>query len=36
MNYINEDLEQNIAPTDSRLRPDLRLYEDGKMKEAEA
>ena len=35
MNYINDELRGAIAPTDSRLRPDLRLYEEGKMVEAE-
>ena len=35
MNYINDELRGAIAPTDSRFRPDLRLYEEGKMVEAE-
>lgn len=32
LNYLNKDLFQKIAPTDSRLRPDQRAYEYGDVK----
>lgn len=31
MNNLTEDLEKVIAPTDSRLRPDLREFERGNL-----
>jgi len=31
LNYINDKIKQAIPPTDSRLRPDQRLMEEGKM-----
>lgn len=36
LNQITEIEQGHIPPTDSRLRPDLRLYEDGNVEEAEA
>lgn len=35
MNYVCEDMKDNIAPTDSRFRNDQRYYEEGQMEEAE-
>ena len=29
MNYTNEEMEANISPTETRFRPDQRLYEEG-------
>lgn len=31
---ITDELKEKLPPTDSRLRPDMRLMEDGKMEEA--
>lgn len=36
MNYKNEAMAQKISPTDSRMRPDIRLYEEGQADEADA
>jgi hypothetical protein len=35
LNELQEGLFNDIAPTDSRLRPDQRMYENGKLEEAE-
>lgn len=35
VNYINGDLRRQLPPTDTRLRPDLRLYEQGKFRGAD-
>jgi len=34
-NYINDELRQFIAPTDTRLRNDERLFEEGLVDEAD-
>ena len=34
MNYINDAMKKVIAPTDTRLRGDQRLWEEGKEEEA--
>ena len=31
LNQLDESLKQQIPPTDSRLRPDVRLLEEGKI-----
>ncbi len=35
LNELNSDMKQNLTPTDSRLRPDQRLLENGKLDLAE-
>ena len=35
MNYKNERMKGIIAPTDSRFREDLRIYEEGNFEEAD-
>ena len=35
LNYINDDLRKVIAHTDSRIRGDMRLFEEGKVDEAD-
>ena len=35
MNYINPDLQRKLPQTDTRFRPDLRYYEQGKFRGAE-
>ena len=35
MNYKNDDMDGVISPTDSRFRPDLRLFEEGQIDESD-
>jgi hypothetical protein len=35
MNYMSKDMEGVVAPTDSRFRGDLRLYEEGFVEDAD-
>jgi hypothetical protein len=35
LNYINEELRQQLPPSDTRLRGDQRLYEEGRVDEAD-
>ncbi len=35
LNEFTDNLEQELPPTDSRFRPDQRLFENGKIDEAE-
>lgn len=35
LNYIDEDLAAVLPPTDSRFRPDMRAFENGKTEQAE-
>lgn len=35
LNYKNNDMKGHVAPTDSRWRGDLRLYEEGKVDESD-
>jgi len=34
VNYLSENLKAKLPPTDSRLRPDVRAWENGHMEEA--
>lgn len=34
VNYLSENLKTKLPPTDSRLRPDVRAWENGHMEEA--
>ena len=36
MNYKSPEMASHIAPTDSRFRGDLRLYEEGHIEQADA
>ena len=36
LNYKSKQMEGFVAPTDSRFRKDQRLYEEGKIEEADA
>jgi hypothetical protein len=36
MNYKNDQMKGIIAPTDSRFREDLRVYEEGRIEEADS
>lgn len=36
MNYINEEMRNQISPTDSRFRNDIRFYEEGHIEQADA
>ena len=35
MNYVCEEMNDNVAPTDSRFRMDQRYYEEGQIEDAE-
>ena len=35
LNYVSESMKGHVAPTDSRWREDQRLYEYGKIEEAD-
>ena len=35
LNYINEELRQQLPPCDTRLRGDQRLFEEGQVDEAD-
>ena len=35
MNYINDEMAETISPTDSRLRTDIRLFEEANLEQAE-
>ena len=35
LNYINDEMKQLLPPTDTRLRGDQRLYENGQVDEAD-
>ena len=36
LNFKSKQMEGHVAPTDSRFRKDQRLYEEGKIEEADA
>ena len=35
LNHLDDELAENLPPTDSRFRPDMRAFENGKYEFAE-